>query len=175
MRMKALLKENMSKSKEAIQIEANVANVISKFTPQWANHMAARYDGPVYLVGSILHNPNPRDYDIRILVEDTDFAARYGMALYKMDSPKGSLQEQSGIVSGNYIKWYEDGPSQRWIDDIAKFGSHLSRIINYNIDFQVWPKSHWRTPYPDPILLAEPSSKWFFYNKHCPDPSKRKK
>ena len=156
----------------ALQVEANVERAISGLTV-WARHMAARYKGKVYLLGSTLHNPSPRDCDIRIVVEDHEFAARYGNELHHTEiGEHHPLRKRSSIVSARLVRWDEDGPTQRWIDDVAKFSAHLSVKLGMNMDVQVVPDSWWRDGiYPAPILLAAPSPHWFVYTKHCPDPT----
>jgi hypothetical protein len=127
-----------------------------------ARHWAARYNGPVYLIGSTLHNPTPRDCDIRILVPDHEFAARYGHELVKKDNPFPARPE---ITSAMVVDFVTDGPTQRWIDDIAKFSGAICLKLTANVDLQIWPESFWRKPYPEPVLLAAPSPRWFFTPK----------
>ena len=59
---------------------------------------------------------------------------------------------------------------QRWIDDVAKFTSRLSEKLCHNVDLQVMPESWFIPPYPSPVVIAEPSPSWHFYNKYMPDP-----
>lgn len=125
----------------------------------YARHWAARYNGPVYLVGSTLHSPTPRDIDIRVVVPDNEFAARYGHTLKAKESPYPDRPE---LVLGHVVDWDAEGPTQRWIDDVAKLGAAVSGRLRHNVDLQVWPESHWRTPYPAPIRLAAPSERWMF-------------
>jgi hypothetical protein len=40
--------------------------------------LALRFGAPVYLVGSALELVDPRDVDVRVLVREEDFKARYG-------------------------------------------------------------------------------------------------
>jgi hypothetical protein len=103
-----------------------------------AAYWAARYNGPVYLVGSCLRSGTPRDVDIRIEVADDEFCARYG---YK-----------------HYDEFYGQ-PSQRWIDDMAKRCGELARSYRINPDFQVYAASgciHYRKK--PRLLLAAPSN-----------------
>ena len=161
---------------EAVElIEGNVA-ALREGLAVWARHMAARYNGPVYLLGSTLHNPAPRDTDIRIVVEDHEFAARYDVPLHHFEElpEHHPIRQRSSIVGGNFCKWDEDGPSQRWIDDVAKFNAHLSTKHKRNFDVQVVPDSWWRNRiYPEPILLAQPNGRWWFYSSIVPDPASR--
>jgi hypothetical protein len=129
---------------------------------KWALHMAARLNGTVYLIGSVLHHPDPRDIDIRIVLDDSEFGHRYGMERKPTDRP--------GYTK--CIAWDEDPPPQRWVDDVAKLGRELSHILRHNVDLKVWPRSYWRKDlYPAPLVLAAPSVRWFVHNKYVPDPS----
>lgn len=153
---------------DAQKIEDRVDTLVEKLT-NWARHMAARYNGTVYLVGSVLHNPEPRDVDIRIVIHDHEFAARYGMEMKPCNEPP----TETRLGRTAKIHWNEDGPTQRWVDDIAKFSAELSTMLKRNFDIKVWPDSYWREPYPRPLVLAAPSPRWFIYNKYVPDPTVR--
>jgi hypothetical protein len=161
---------NAEFSPDAERIEGNVARVV-ELCHGWALHMAGRFNGAVYLVGSVLHNPSPRDIDIRIVVEDHEFAARYRMTLHHVEFDQYHPMAKRGLVSGRVVKWDDDPPSQTWVDDCAKLGGAMSKKLSRNVDLKVWPESYWREPYPTPITLAAPSRRWFIYNKHVPDPS----
>lgn len=145
---------------EATTIEANVERIV-RLARISAQHMAAKLNGAVYLVGSTLHHPSPRDCDIRVVVPDHEFGAGFGLVM-KPTTKAGWT---------HCIAWNEDGPSQRWIDDCAKTGAEWSVSLGLNVDYKVWPLSYWRAPYPTPIVLASPSPHWFIYNAHVPDPS----
>jgi hypothetical protein len=156
---------------EIMIVEANVAFVCEKLK-SWARHMAARYNAPVYLVGSTLHSPTPRDCDIRIVVVDHYFAARYGVELeHREFGEHHPMRKLHGLCAGRVVRWEEDGPSQAWVNDVAKFNEHLSARLERVMDVQVWPQSHWRPPYPAAIELAAPTPHRFIYTKYCPDPS----
>jgi hypothetical protein len=157
---------------KAAIIEAQVARAVEKLS-DWARHMAGRFNGAVYLVGSFLHHPDPRDCDIRIVIPDHEFAIRYGMAMERVEFNEfHPLRKRRGILSGECVRWSEDGPTQRWIDDTAKLGAGLLKAMQHNMDVKVWPDSHWREPYPTPITLAAPSPRYFIYTRHCPDPGR---
>lgn len=144
----------------AAQIEENVSKYCALLSNN-ARHMAGRLGGRVYLIGSVMYNPAPRDVDVRIVVPDHEFGIRYGMEM--------KPTEREGYT--HCIAWDEDGPTQRWVDETAKLGREWSRRINHNVDLKVWPKSYWRDDlYPTPILLAAPSPARFIYNKYVPDP-----
>ena len=163
----------MNEADAAVAIEAHVAKIRADLD-LWARHMAARYNGPVYLLGSVLHNPQPRDIDIRIVVRDHEFAARYGQPLHRLDPIPDThpLRRRTSLVAGNFCDWNADGPTQRWIDDVAKFNAYLSVKFNEHFDAQVVPDSWWHDRiYPAPIKLAAPSGHWFFYSALVPDPA----
>jgi len=161
----------MRRLEMAATIEATVARVRDTLDV-WARHIAARYNGPVYLCGSVLHNPAPRDIDIRVVIADHEFAARYGNECTREIDETHHYCKRKGLASSKAIDWDAQGPTQRWIDDVAKFTSHLSLKLGLNIDLQIWPDSYWREgTWPTPILLAAPSPKWWVYNAHCPDPA----
>lgn len=108
----------------------------------WANQMAARFGAPVYLVGSALDDPNARDIDIRIVLPDEDFAARYGDVCDFM-------------VEGWSPEWGEG--RKRWGADMAKLSrdvvlwggralhligrSPLNKLHGFNVDLKVEPES----------------------------------
>lgn len=92
----------------------------------WANQIASRFDAKVYLVGSVLYSDDPRDVDIRVVIPDDLFEARYGSVLEWIDetwrTPWGECR-------------------QKWSRDIRKIGNDLARIYHLNIDFQIDPES----------------------------------
>jgi len=147
----------------AQQVERNVREIRAALAID-VMHWAARYSASVYLVGSTLHNPTPRDCDLRITIEDHDFAARYGMTIMQFPEPRHRF------TAG--VNWGYEPPTQRWVDDIAKFSHVLSRKVG-NVDLQIWPLSYWSDePWPVPVLLAAPSPKWAIFNRYYPDPAK---
>ncbi len=158
----------MDKTETLKTIAANVATAKSALSLH-ARHWAARYNASVYLVGSIRSKPEPRDIDIRIIIPDHEFAARYGHELRPTEIGESHPlhKRQPALVKASLVDWNGDGPTQRWIDDIAKFGAQLSLKMRHNIDLQIWPDSYWREPYPPPILLATPSPCWFFYESEA--------
>lgn len=151
----------------AERIEANVERVVF-LSKDWARHMAARLNARVYLVGSTLHAPEPRDCDIRLILLDHEFAARYGMPMVAI--PVEMQRERNGVTRTSAVP-FDEGVTQRWVDDIAKLGAALSLRLHRNVDVKVWPDSYWREPYPTPVLLAAPSPHVFHYNAYAPDPS----
>ena len=160
----------LTDAEKAEKIETRVTLVVEKLT-DWARHMAARFNGAVYLVGSTLHNPLARDCDVRIIVPDHEFAARYGMELHQTEiGDFHPLRKRgSSLVSARLVR-FDDGVTQRWLDDVAKFTGTLSVKLGLNMDVKVWPDSYWREPYPTPITLAAPSGGWYVYNRYHPKP-----
>jgi hypothetical protein len=108
---------------------------------RFASYIAARYNGPVYLVGSSLKAGAARDVDVRVIVNDREFAGRYGC----------ETKDGTGCP--------HDWPNQRWIDDMAKRSGELARDFEFNADFQVYPAGHCIQFQDAPrILLAAPSN-----------------
>lgn len=103
--------------------------------------MAARFNGPVYLVGSCQWSPFPRDVDIRIVISAHEFYGRYDI-----------------VIPLKPGKWY-DNISQRWIDDMAKMNRVLATSHHFNSDIQVWPVDEWLDTQQHQILAA-PSPRW---------------
>lgn len=100
----------------------------------WGQYMAARYNGAVFLVGSVLTKENPRDIDLRVVVADKEFCGRYGLESY-----------------GHF-------PNQAWVDDMAKRNGELANDFGINIDFQVYPASYCINGVSGPrLLIAAPS------------------
>ncbi|MDB4893122.1 MAG: hypothetical protein JWL61_4977 [Gemmatimonadetes bacterium] len=147
-------------------VERHVDAVCEKLR-DWSRHMAARFNGAVYLVGSTLHHPTPRDTDIRIVIADHEFAARYDMPMAEIPAEK--QRERNGVTRTQAVP-FDAGITQRWVDDMAKLTAAVSIRLTHNADVKVWPDSYWREPYPTPITLAAPSRRWFLYNRHNPKP-----
>lgn len=104
---------------------------------RFAAYMAARFNAPVYLVGSALHKANPRDIDIRVVISDEHFKARYGI-------------DSNG--------WLRDGPPQPWIDEMGKFCEQETTLQRLPVDFQVYPARHAMQFLGKPrVLLAGPT------------------
>lgn len=83
----------------------------------WAREIAARFGRPVYLTGSSLNLPQPRDVDVRVVLTDEEFAARWG--------------EWS---------WLSDNDGyRRYACDMGKLSRHVSLFTMLNVDFQVQP------------------------------------
>lgn len=92
---------------------------------RFANEMAGCYQSPVYLCGSALVTPDPRDIDLRIQLDDAEFALRYG----------GSAQQwaDEGLTGAwTELRW-------RWSADCTKRTKRAWKLANANVDFQVYP------------------------------------
>jgi hypothetical protein len=104
---------------------------------RWALYMAARFNAPVLLVGSALYKSHPRDIDVRIIISDVQFNARYGV-------------DSHG--------WTMDGPPQKWVDDMGNLCEKEATLAGLNLDFQVYPANHARQYDGKPcVVLAAPS------------------
>ena len=94
----------------------------------WAETMAARFGGTVYLVGSSLGNENDtRDLDIRITVPDEQFTARYRVSVER---------------------WKNKTRGKLWIRDVAHFNAGLTECLKRNVDLQIWPESKFTLSLP---------------------------
>lgn len=166
----ASIEEALAEAEGAKIIEDRMAAMLPELTV-WARYMAARFNAPVYLLGSVLTNPECRDIDIRIVVQDHELAARYGHTLAQQEFAESHpYRKRRGTTSANVVRYSEDGPTQRQIDDTAKFTSHLSIKLQHNFDVQIVPDSWWRNDiYPAPKLLAGPSPRWWIYSAVVPN------
>jgi len=92
-----------------------------------ANFLRAFYGMPVYLVGSALidSNADPRDWDIRIVLDDPQFRRRYG------DPDDWYHQGQTGAWTR--VRW-------RWSDDCVKQSKRSSAVLGVNVDLQIHPR-----------------------------------
>jgi len=95
----------------------------------WANQMAARFNAPVYLVGSALTEEHPRDVDVRIVLPDEAFLQRYGCSWehVRLIGPSGTQHEAYPDVC-------------RYWRDVAKLGAwaskHHSRGLNFDLQVE---------------------------------------
>jgi hypothetical protein len=86
-----------------------------------------QYGWPVYLVGSALRddNPDPRDWDVRVMLSDRWFRTRFGdPGLWEREGSTGNWTKE--------IRW-------RWSDACVKQAKHGSLHTRLNIDFQAYP------------------------------------
>lgn len=98
----------------------------------WARFLAARYSGPVLLVGSALTSESPRDIDIRVVMDGRHFEARFGG------------------------EWYGDVPPELWVREMAKLSREMAIELRANIDIQVVPeyRTHQHAGKPRRVLWA---------------------
>jgi hypothetical protein len=90
----------------------------------WARQIALRFGRPVWLVGSALELPDPRDVDVRVLLNDEEFLARYG--------------DPAEWHKGLWFPNRKDG-SLRYAADMWDLSREASLVLGLNIDFQVQP------------------------------------
>jgi hypothetical protein len=108
-----------------------------------ANNARGYFGSPVYLCGSALldDNSDPRDWDLRVRLDDDDFAERYGNA-----RPGAQIADQweGEGATGEWtdLRW-------RWSDDCCKWSRRARRNTRLNVDFQVYPASYWDNHYQD--------------------------
>lgn len=103
---------------------------------RWANRLRGRYGVPIYLCGSALRedNPDPRDWDIRIMLPDDDFALRFG--------PVEEWRAEG--CTGNWTR-----TRFRWSDQCVKDTKDFAAWVHLNGDVQIYPESHAATMYGD--------------------------
>ncbi len=97
---------------------------LKDYLSPWATWVAARFGRPVYLVGSSLVLPMPRDVDVRCVVSTEEFTARYG-------DPEAWSKAQ----------WWpntNDG-SLLYAADMWEITREVSLKLQLNLDFQVQP------------------------------------
>lgn len=99
------------------------------FLRGWARQIAARFGHPVWLVGSATSEENPRDVDVRVVLPDDEFEARYGPVdtwhLWLWNSVGGTPTDMAA----------------NWGRDVAKLSRSACLYVRLNIDFQVIPLS----------------------------------
>lgn len=101
------------------------ADVLPEHFIGWANQMAARFGRPVYLVGSALHEPRPRDYDVRVVLSNQEFTDRYGIEL--------DVYETSLWLPLRFPQL------MTYFNDMAKMARSAAGASHLNTDFQVQP------------------------------------
>lgn len=103
--------------------EAPVVDRIRGDLAGHANALYARFGHPVWLVGSVLTSPEPRDVDIRIMIPTDEFEARFGpWQLCCADWELG---------------WEQHPKTKRWAMACAKEGRWFSTLLQQNVDFQI--------------------------------------
>lgn len=99
-----------------VDVTDTAAEILTIKLKAWATQLAARFGAPVLLVGSALRKLHPRDVDVRIVIPDEEFEARYGVT---------------------WDRWSRGVDAQRWIDDMAKLGRNMVLTYKINLDLQV--------------------------------------
>jgi hypothetical protein len=116
----------------------------------WPNQMWARFGGaPVYLVGSALAKPHPRDIDLVIVLEDGVFAARYGVSLEdEIPAPTDRAQRRDEHRDAMNGEAWSPG-MKRCYREIAGLTRRLHPYLSYPIDLKVRPQSVDETMWED--------------------------
>lgn len=101
----------------------------------YSHALSARYYGlPVYLVGSALTAPDPRDIDIVIPIPNKLFIAMYG------DNGDNTTRWKSGSrTSQPPPLWL------RWARDCAKQSLELTMFCHRQVDFKTQPQTEFDT------------------------------
>lgn len=108
---------------------------------EWAQQVANAEGHPVYLVGSVLWKPYPRDLDISIIMPVKDFEARYGAI------PDNESEMKAFLDKREY--WSSWGGYQLKLQERIRFVSR----VDIKITPDVWFADR------DKLLLAEPNGK----------------
>lgn len=98
----------------------------------FASALSARYYGaPVYLVGGALTDPDPRDLDIVVPLDDELFVACYG--------------DEGDVATGwaNAVRGANPPPMwRRWARDCAKTSRQMTLFCRRAVDFKVQPECY---------------------------------
>lgn len=115
---------------------------------RWANGIRGYYGVAVYLVGSALVKPEPRDWDVRICLPDDEFMRHY--APNRRDAIKVAVDWLDESISGEWtnLRW-------GWSDDCIKQSRRGWRDTRLNIDFQVYPYVQWQVYESRPRLKLD--------------------
>ena len=103
---------------------------------RWANRLRGRYGVPIYLCGSALRadNPDPRDWDVRIMLPDERFALAFG--------PVDEWRDEGCTGKWMRTRW-------RWSDQCVKDTQDFAAWCALNGDVQIYPESHAAKLYAD--------------------------
>ncbi len=99
------------------------SHFLKNYLAPWATQIAGRFGYPVYLVGSALTLPEPRDIDVRCIVPTADFKARYGDP--KVWSRGLWMTRENGAIA--------------YAADMADLSREAALALKLNLDFQVQP------------------------------------
>jgi hypothetical protein len=111
-----------------------------------ANALAARYGGPVYLVGSALALPDPHDFDLRVVLAEVDMARLFGR--------DDATDARVGIDHGSRA-W-------RRMREQLKQSRRFSRLMRVNIDLQVQTAAEALRYADRPLLRLDRAPAGFF-------------
>lgn len=120
---------------EDTELPAHVAAQMWKLR-RWANRVRGRYGVPIYLCGSALRadNPDPRDWDVRIMLPDDEFALRFG--------PVDEWRHEGGTGQWTRTRF-------RWSDQCVKDTNDFNAWCHLPGDVQIYPESHAAIMYAD--------------------------
>lgn len=118
------------------QLPAHISARLREKLRRWANRLRGRYGAPIYLCGSALReaNPDPRDWDVRIMLPDDDFALRFG--------PVDEWRDEGCTGLWTRTRW-------RWSDQCVKDTRDFAAWVHLPGDVQIYPESHAATLYAD--------------------------
>jgi len=103
------------------------ADALARAMSGWANQIAGRYGFPVYLVGSALTEAEPRDVDVRVVLTDAAFFARFGIKPMRTESEAWKPEQSEG--------------TRRLYAEQGKLSRSAALTLHLNIDFQVQSES----------------------------------
>lgn len=96
----------------------------------YANALSARHFGaPVYLVGSAVWNPDPRDLDVVVVLDDELFVACYGE-----QADVASKWDDTALAVWRTPMW------RRWARDCAKTSTKMTLFCRRAVDFKTQPR-----------------------------------
>lgn len=114
--------------------------------PLWkfAQEVRREFHTDVWLVGSALEHREPRDWDMRVVLPDHEFEARYRGRV-----PEYVLGQETGLWAAiNHLR----------SRDCCAWSRRGFEETGLNVDFQVHPWSVWRDEYSElPRLLLVPA------------------
>lgn len=113
----------------------------------YSHALSARYYGlPVYLVGSALRDPDPRDIDIVIPVLDDLFLAMYGDLTDTLAGWQSGIRVPHADLPKTWL---------RWAKDCAKQGRQMTYFCRRQVDFKTQPQSYFDTFADKPRLRLD--------------------
>ena len=111
-----------------------------------ANSLAARYGAHVLLVGGALEDEGPRDYDVRIVLPDTEFRRLYGAMPYK-SRPASALFD---FEPWEWLRAY----------DSLKQSRLMSERMSVPVDLQIQAASETRAYEGKPAVQLDTAPEW---------------